>query len=194
MTSLQFIDPTSSKMFMPNGRVEGGHFVIGDTQQPGPLLIAEGYATAATLHELTGMPAIVAFNAGNLMPVAQTWRQLHPGRPIYIAGDNDHRREAEGKPNVGREKAEEAAAAIGGFALLPTFAEQDAGSDWNDLVRGQGRETARQQFMGAIAIAEREQIVQGYTATPGAEQDRDLSRASVPALGHDRTPEVELER
>ena len=59
-------------MFMPNGRVEGGHFVIGDVQQPGPVLIAEGYATAATLHELTGMPAIVAFNAGNLMPVAQT--------------------------------------------------------------------------------------------------------------------------
>ena len=68
MTSLQFIDPTSSKMFMPNSRVEGGHFVIGDTQQPGPLLIAEGYATAATLHELTGMAAVVAFNAGNLMP------------------------------------------------------------------------------------------------------------------------------
>ena len=49
------------------------------------MLIAEGYATAATLHELTGMPAIVAFNAGNLMPVAQTWRQLDPDRPIYIA-------------------------------------------------------------------------------------------------------------
>ena len=57
---------------------------------------------------------------------------------IYIAGDNDHRREADGKPNVGREKAEEAAMAIGGFALLPGFAEQDAGSDWNDLARWRG--------------------------------------------------------
>jgi phage/plasmid primase-like uncharacterized protein len=194
MTSLQFIDPTSSKMFMPNGRVEGGHFVIGDAQQPGPLLIAEGYATAATLHELTGIPAIVAFNAGNLTPVAQTWRQLHPDQPIYIAGDNDHRREAEGKPNVGREKAEEAAAAVGGFALLPYFAERDAGSDWNDLARGQGREAMRQQLMGAIAIAEREQIARHYAESRDRERDHDHSHAPIQSLCRERTSEVELER
>jgi putative DNA primase/helicase len=194
MTSLQFIDPASSKMFMPNGRVEGGHFFIGDVHQPGPVLIAEGYATAATLHELTGMPAIVAFNAGNLMPVAQTWRQLDPDRPIYIAGDNDHRREAEGKPNVGREKAEEAAAAIGGFALLPYFAERDAGSDWNDLARGQGREAMRQQLMGAIAIAEREQIARDYAESRDSEREHDQSHAPIRSLGRERASEVELER
>ena len=152
-------------MFMPNSRVEGGHFVIGDVERPGPVLIAEGYATAATLHELTGMPAIVAFNAGNLVPVAQTWRQLHPDRPIYIAGDNDHRREAEGKPNVGREKAEEAAAAIGGFALLPAFAEQDAGTDWNDLARragqGGGASAAHGRHRGRRARADRPGLRRG---------------------------------
>ena len=194
MTSLQFIDPNGTKMFMPDGRVEGGHFVIGDVERSGPVLIAEGYATAATLHELTGMPAIVAFNAGNLLPVAQTYRQLHPDRLIYIAGDNDHRREAEGKPNVGREKAEEAAAAIGGFALLPAFAEQDGGSDWNDLARGQGRDVARQQLMGAVAIAERVQIAQRYAAARDMKQDRGLSHAPASALRQERTPEVELER
>jgi phage/plasmid primase-like uncharacterized protein len=194
MTSLQFIDPASSKMFMPNSRVEGGHFVIGDLHQPGPMLIAEGYATAATLHELTGMPAIVAFNAGNLMPVAQTWRQLDPDRPIYIAGDNDHGRETEGKPNVGREKAEEAAAAIGGFALLPYFAERDAGSDWNDLARGQGREAMRQQLMGAIAIAEREQIARDYAESRDRERDHDQSHTPIRSLGRQRASEVELER
>ena len=194
MTSLQFIDPTAAKMFMPNSRVEGGHFVIGDMERPGPVLIAEGYSTAATLHELTGMPAVVAFNAGNLVPVAQTWRQLHPDRPIYITGDNDHRREAEGKPNVGREKAEEAAAAIGGFALLPAFAEQDAGTDWNDLARSQGREMARQQVMGAIAGAEREQIAQGYAVARDVEQDRGLSHVTARAFSLDLAPEVEVER
>jgi putative DNA primase/helicase len=192
MMSLQFIDPPGGKMFMPNGRVECGHYVVGDLGKPGPLLIAEGYATAATLHELTGMPAIVAFNAGNLAPVAQTYRQLHPDRPIYIAGDNDHRREAEGKPNVGREKAEEAAAAIGAFVLLPAFAEQDAGSDWNDLARGQGKGAARQQLMAGIAIAEREQMVR----SDGASRDEALSPSQAPALTHsrDRMQEVELER
>ena len=192
MMSLQFIDPAGAKMFMPNGRVEGGHFVIGDLGKPGPLLIAEGYATAATLHELTEMPAVVAFNAGNLAPVAETLRQLHPDRPIYIAGDNDHRREAEGKPNVGREKAEEAATVIGGFALLPAFAEQDAGSDWNDLARGQGREVARQQLRNGFAVAEREQMISSRAPTRDGEQD--LSHAPAPIHSRDRMQEVELEQ
>ena len=34
------------------GCVEGGHRTVGDFAQPGPLLIDEGYATAATLREL----------------------------------------------------------------------------------------------------------------------------------------------
>jgi putative DNA primase/helicase len=194
MTSLQFIDPASGKMFMPDSRVEGGHFVIGDVERPGPVLIAEGYATAATLHELTGMPAIVAFNAGNLMPVAQTYRQLHPDRPICIAGDNDHRREAQGKPNVGREKAEQAAAAIGGFALLPAFAQQDAGSDWNDLARGQGRKVAHQRLIGAIAVAERERAVQTHAGVRDPTPDRGLSHTAGQALSRDRTQDIEMER
>ena len=114
--------------------------------------------------------------------------------PPPRAGDRCRRREAEGKPNVGREKAEEAAAAVGGFALLPYFAERDAGSDWNDLARGQGREAMRQQLMGAIAIAEREQIARGYAAARNMERDCDQSRAPTQTLGRERTPEVELER
>jgi len=55
---------------------------------------------AALAEHPTGQPAIVAFNAGNLMPIARTYRQLFPEREIHIAGDNDHGREAEGKPNV----------------------------------------------------------------------------------------------
>ena len=159
-TSLQFVDATGSKMFMPNSRVESGSFVIGDAARTGPVLIAEGYATAATLYELTGLSTVVAFNAGNLAVVAQGLRARWPDRPIYIAGDNDHRREAQGKPNVGREKAEQAAAAVGGFALLPMFAEHDDGSDWNDLARSEGREIAHRKFMAAFAGAERERRVQ----------------------------------
>jgi phage/plasmid primase-like uncharacterized protein len=84
--TVQKIGPDGFKQFQEGGRVEGGHFAIGDVRQPGPILIAEGYATAATLHEITGMPAIVAFNAGNLVPVAQTYRALDTDRIIYIAG------------------------------------------------------------------------------------------------------------
>lgn len=154
--SLQHIARGGVKQFHPEGRLEGGHFVIGDTNQPGPLLIAEGYATAATVHALTGQPTVVAFNAGNLLPVAETYRSLFPERTIFIAGDNDHRRETEGKPNIGAQKSEQAAAATDGFTVLPLFENHETGSDWNDVVGVRGVEQARLQMQIGLAIAERE--------------------------------------
>jgi putative DNA primase/helicase len=191
--SLQRIDRDGFKAFHEGGRVQGGHHVIGDIEQSGPLLIAEGYATAATLHDLTGAPVLVAFHAGNLASVAAAYRARFPDRAIYLAGDNDHRREAEGAPNVGREKAEAAAAAIGGVTLLPRFAAQDAGSDWNDAVRTQGREAARMQILIGLAISEREQMTRSFAAArdAGAQEqvrapDRDATRAEAHALELER--------
>lgn len=169
--SVQKIGTDGFKQFQEGGRVEGGHFIIGDVLQPGPILIAEGYATAATLHEMTDMPAIVAFNAGNLLPVAQTYRARNPDRLIYIAGDDDWQRAAEldsqGRPkvNVGRVKAEEAAALIGGQAVFPDFTPSMNGTDWNDLAQMQGRPHAVDMLRHAIAVADREQAVQILGAT-----------------------------
>jgi putative DNA primase/helicase len=192
MMSLQFIDAAGTKMFLPKGRVESGHFVIGDLGKPGPLLIAEGYATAATLYELTDIPVIVAFNAGNLAPVAETLRQLQPDRIIYIAGDNDHQQEARGKPNVGRAKAAEAAAAIGGFVLLPVFTEQDTGSDWNDLLRGKGSDAARQQLRNGFAVAERERMALNPVVSD--DQNPHRSHTSAPVRIRDSEQQRDVER
>lgn len=181
------------KHFQENSRVESRHFVIGDVNKPGPLLIAEGYATAATVHELTGQPAIVAFQAGNLLRVAQTYRARFPERPIYIAGDDDRHNEGEigldGRPkrNLGREKAEEAVAAIGGQAIFPVFAPGDKGTDWNDLAQSQGKERTLILLRAAFRSAERRQLVQDLTAArdeghgvsghPRAAPNRQLGRA-----------------
>lgn len=168
--SLQRITPSGQKGFKENGKAEGGHFVIGALAQPGPLLIAEGFATGATVHELTGQPVIVAFNSGNLPKVAAIYRARFPDRAIYIAGDNDHAREEAGKPNVGKLKAEEAAAAIGGRAILPIFAQGENGSDWNDLARNRGRDDARMWLKGAMRVAEH------YLARQAAERkDREVT-------------------
>jgi len=192
LTSLQFIRQDGSKMFMPDGKVEGGHYVIGDARKGGPVLIAEGFATAATLHEMTGLPAIVAFNAGNLRPVAEAYRALDPTRAIYIAGDDDKHRKAErdgqGRPkvNVGRVKAEEAAAAIGGQAVFPIFPDTTPGTDWNDLAKAQGRAQTVAQLRGAIAVADREQAVQGLSVgreDARQEQAPTLAKSLGQALG-----------
>jgi antirestriction protein ArdC/phage/plasmid primase-like uncharacterized protein len=199
MWSVQKIGKDGFKQFQEGGRVEGGHFVVGDLHQPGPVLIAEGYATAATLHEMTSMPAIVAFTAGNLLPVAQTYRSLDEGRTIYIAGDDDQQRATEldgqGRPkvNVGRLKAEEAAAAIGGQAIFPAFSGPAIGSDWNDLTQMEGWHRAESVLRQAIAVADREQALH----RPGADQHigrlmdqvervADRERTLVQALGHER--------
>lgn len=135
------------------------------------MLIAEGVATAATLHELTGYTAIVAFNAGNLVKVSQAYRERFPERAIYVAGDDDREREAAGKPNVGRVKGEEAAASVGGRALFPPFPDDVQGSDWNDLARSQGREAAQLTLLVAIRIAEREQLAVSIGAARLDERD-----------------------
>ena len=192
LQSVQKIGADGFKQFQEGSRVEGGHFVIGNVRQPGPILIAEGYATAATLHEMTDMPSVVAFNAGNLLPVAQTYRALDPDRAIYIAGDDDRQRAAEldaqGRPklNVGRVKAEEAAAAIGGQAVFPSFPEGIQGTDWNDLANAVGRTQASQQLRTGIAIANRELAAQGLgAARDGAtqEQERGVFQSVGQAIG-----------
>ncbi|UFN51526.1 toprim domain-containing protein [Roseomonas sp. OT10] len=137
---IQRVDVDGSKLFLKGARTEGGHALIGDRPKPGvPLLVAEGYATGATLHEATGLPVAVAFNAGNLAAVAKAYRAADPSRPIVIAGDNDHHlpRRAVPLPNVGKEKAEAAAIAVRGVAVLPSFLPTDRGSDWNDVARHQ---------------------------------------------------------
>lgn len=139
---VQRVAVDGSKLFLKGARTEGGHTLIGGLPKPGmPLLVAEGYATGATLHEATGLPVAVAFNAGNLTAVAQAYRADDPSRPIVIAGDNDHHlpQRPVPLPNVGREKAEAAAAAVGGVAALPSFPPGDRGSDWNDWARRQGQ-------------------------------------------------------
>jgi phage/plasmid primase-like uncharacterized protein len=138
---VQRVDVDGSKLFLKGARTEGGHMLIGGKPKPGtPLLVAEGYATGATLHEATGLPVAVAFNAGNLLAVAKAYRAADPSRPIVIAGDNDHHlpHRPVALPNVGQQKAEAAAAAIGGAVVLPSFPPGDRGSDWNDLARRQG--------------------------------------------------------
>jgi phage/plasmid primase-like uncharacterized protein len=143
---VQRVDVDGSKLFLKGARTEGGHMLIGGKPKPGmPLLVAEGYATGATLHEATGLPVAVAFNA-------KASRAADPSRPIVIAGDNDHHlpERSVPLPNVGQEKAEAAAAAVCGAVVLPSFPPGDRGSDWNDLAQRQGHAPVVAAVRGAL--------------------------------------------
>ena len=148
---LQSIDAEGRKLFMRGGRKLGLHALLG-AQEPGqPVVIAEGYATAATLREITGLATIAAFDSGNLLDVARAVRERDPARRIVIAADNDHHlpRLAVPLPNVGMEKAATAAEAVGALVMAPRFTPADKGTDWNDYAGQHGKEAMR-----AIAQAE----------------------------------------
>lgn len=127
--NLQRIDPAGGKLFMPGGRVSGMFSAIGDLSAPRLILVCEGWATAATLHEETGHPVLAAMNRGNLRAVAEAARHAWPGADLIIAADND--RHTAGNPGV--TDATAAAKAVGARLLVPQFADDEPGSDFNDL-------------------------------------------------------------
>ncbi len=135
--SLQFILPEKlengiNKLFLKGGKTGGGYCPLAakDGKKDGPLLIAEGFATAASLRLATGYAVLAAFSAGNLLPVAQMARRKYRDREIIICADND----IATKDNPGVAKATMAARAINGkLAICPIC--NDKPSDFNDLYR-----------------------------------------------------------
>ena len=107
------------KLFLKGGRKTGLFHWCGDPAGAVVLLVAEGYATAASVHQATARPVAVAFDAGNLIHVAKALHQAHPEALIVLCGDDDLQTFAEKGHNPGRTKAEAAARAVGGLAVFP---------------------------------------------------------------------------
>ncbi len=112
ISSLQFINRDGEKRFLPDG--EKGYFLIGKIAPDAPTCIAEGYATGASIHEATGHPVVVAFDAGNLRKIAEALRAKFPDAQIVLCADDDE---------AGRRGATEAAQAVGGCVAVPVFNE-----------------------------------------------------------------------
>ena len=131
--SLEFIDDAGGKMFLAGGRKAGCWHMLGE---PGEVIcIAEGYATAASVHEAIGHAVAVAFDCGNLAPVARALREKYPTAKIVVCGDDD----IATKGNPGRTAADKAAREVGGLAVFPEFAKRpDGASDFNDLRASEG--------------------------------------------------------
>ncbi|VEN74745.1 putative DNA primase TraC [Candidatus Desulfarcum epimagneticum] len=138
--TLQRIKPDGFKLFLSGGKTKGYFFVIGELSGAKKIYIAEGYATAATIYQGVNQefPVVVAFNAGNLKPVALNIRGKHMEAEIIICADDDRHSESKGKSNVGIEKAESAAKAIRGKVACPGI-----DGDFNDLYIEKGIEAVR---------------------------------------------------
>jgi phage/plasmid primase-like uncharacterized protein len=118
--SLQYIATDGTKRFYTGGKMQGGYFTIGEPSDV--VIIAEGFATAMTIHEATAQCVVVAFNAGNLKPVCDMVRSQYKGR-VIICADND-------ASGVGIEKANKCGVEVIHSPIV--------GEDFNDMAKRAG--------------------------------------------------------
>lgn len=167
IVNLQSINQDGGKRFLAGGQVQGAYAFIGkadDVEKVG-VIMAEGYATAASIYEATGKPVIIAFDAGNMVAVAERLAQKLPQNvPVVIAVDND-------ASQTGIKKARQAAALLGdrATAIQPEFSmtliqqyQKGKGvdekgrpplpSDFNDLHQLAGLEAVRQSFAEGVNL------------------------------------------
>jgi antirestriction protein ArdC/phage/plasmid primase-like uncharacterized protein len=157
--SHQSLQTNGFKQFFKDSRLQGTFALIGAESVrdlKGEILLAEGYSTAATIHEVTGKPVVVSTTSNNLKHVATALRDRHPNQAIYIMADDDRYLIEQGKMNAGQVKAKEAAETVGGHVISPYFdgAKPDKSStDFNDMARLQGKEAVRDYIQAKIDLA-----------------------------------------
>jgi putative DNA primase/helicase len=126
LVNLQYIFPekpadgSSDKRNLAGGKVKGAVFIFGEVTDK--VLIAEGFSTAASLFEDSGLMTYCSFGSGNLSTTAAIVRAKHPCAEIIVCGDND----AHGK---GQDAARAAALACGGKWIIPPIV-----GDFNDYL------------------------------------------------------------
>ncbi|SSY70681.1 LPD7 domain-containing protein [Alysiella crassa] len=166
LVNVQTIDEDGNKKFLNGGQKQGAYTIIGDFKQNQQgIILAEGFATAASVHEATGKPVVVAFDAGNLKAVSEKLLNVLPENvPVYFAADND-------PSQTGLHKAQAAAEVWGERAqiLLPEFSDKQIAefqekfgenkipTDFNDLHKLAGIDAVRERFDG-LAMAQESEI------------------------------------
>lgn len=118
--AVQAIAPDGTKRFGRGARKRGLFHLIGD-QTSDVLCLAEGYATAASVHTATGYPVAVAFDCSNLEPVAIALRKKYPHVLLVVCADDDAGTAQRIGRNPGIEAATAAARAVGGVIASPTI-------------------------------------------------------------------------
>ncbi|MFG6656364.1 primase-helicase zinc-binding domain-containing protein [Scandinavium sp. M-37] len=139
LVNLQLINADGLKRTLKGGQVKGASHIIEGQKQAGKRLwIAEGYATALTVHQLTGETVMVALSSVNLLSLASLARRKYPACQIVLAADRDLNGDGQTKAAAAAEACE------GVVALPPVF------GDWNDAFMLHGEDCTRRAIYNAI--------------------------------------------
>ncbi|WP_149330497.1 primase-helicase zinc-binding domain-containing protein [Citrobacter braakii] len=139
LVNVQLINADGLKRTLKGGQVKGACHILDGKKEAGKRLwIAEGYATALTVHHLTGETVMVALSSVNLLSLASLARHKYPACRIVIAADRDLNGDGQTKASAAAESCE------GVVALPPVF------GDWNDAYTEHGGEATRKAMCDAI--------------------------------------------
>ena len=184
LRSLEFLNPEGGKKFLKGGAVTEGRHWLGDPRGARTLLICEGYATGASLHQACGLPVAVAFSRGNVFPVAKDLHRRFPDVALVIAGDDD--RYTPGNP--GRRDAEEAARWVAGTAIFPDFTGLETArqpTDFNDVHLLGGLAHLKRQLETLLAAVPLAEVPRGGPPTrptdPGRRSEPHAAESTMPA-------------
>jgi putative DNA primase/helicase len=152
LVNLQIIGADGSKRFLTGGQVKGASVVLGQIKGAALVLLCEGWATGCTLRAATELPVIVAFNARNMVTIAEKLAKALPSDiQVIVCGDSD-------TSLTGQKAASDAAARLSprGYSVIPVFTQEQIGqyqtdhdkppSDFNDLHHLAGIEAVSEQI------------------------------------------------
>jgi len=155
--SFQTIAASGMKGYLKDAKKLEHFHTLGHLENGKPIIIGEGYATMATLHDVSNRVGCVAVcDTSNLSYVSQIIRDHYPDSKIYFGADNDWEleianRETSTPGNPGLDTARAAAEKCGGYVLYPSFTpDQVKCSDWNDLYVTQGKAAVKTQLMAQL--------------------------------------------
>lgn len=179
IVGVQFIDGDGGKRFVSGCEKTGAYHAIkgeGDL-----IVICEGLATGGAIHRALGCTVVVAFDAGNLGPVARVISGKYPDTRFAIAADHDawtipgnrrpdgfdnpagddprweEWRDLDLTVNTGRNKAIDAAGVIrgGAFVVHPPipFDDPEKRTDFWDVMATDGIDAVKAAFARAMEPA-----------------------------------------
>ncbi|WP_260858699.1 PriCT-2 domain-containing protein [Paraburkholderia sp. BCC1885] len=186
ISTVEFIDEAGRKSTLAGGAKADGYWATGvlppSHDEPGPIVVAEGMATALSVHLATGWFALAALSAGNLPKVAQVWRDRYPDAEIVILGDRGR----------GEEFAQRAAHDINGRLAIPVFASEarlneELPTDFNDLAVLAGPEAVRGALTHVLdgPVAKMSPRVTADAEQDGVSNRRDAGDIGIDGVGSD---------
>jgi putative DNA primase/helicase len=127
IVSLQYIDENGKKKFQYGGQTKSAYFSFQEIDPSKQIVVAEGFATGASILERAGEQVVIAFSANNLEPVTGILRNKYPSTKIIICADNDEN-------ETGQKAAQKAAKAHQASIVMPPR----VGTDANDYANQGG--------------------------------------------------------